>query len=1061
VRKLLELFGGQKVCELLRPLEGKHAARYTHFRALLRGNQATLHRVADLQELYYGGKPFTLQSARRQCLDLVSGVRGVVASLQQLSGKEQAILSGLCSSIEREIREELSPARPATGDRLTLDLDEVTPERYRTVGNKAANLAAMRNVLHLRVPDGFALTALAFERFVEHNGLGELIEDAFSNLDPESPGSLESNAASLQEAFGRGEVPQDVDEALARAYVSLESRTHAGVRLAMRSSAAREDTEATFAGQYRTVLNVTSTGLLEAYKAVLASKYSPRAISYRMQYGLDDRETPMCVVGLAMVEAQASGVLYTRDPSEPSPESMKIHAVRGLGELLVDGSGSPDTFLVDRAAGEIRERSVGLKEEHVVALEGGGTERRALAPEDRDRPAIGEEAALQLAEGGVKLEAHFGGPQDVEWAVDGTGSLYFLQSRPLGVHVSGDPEEEICVDGQLHPPILTGGVVASPGVASGRVWLAREDETLANIPEDAVLVAPTASPDYARVIHRLRGVVTDMGSGTSHLAAVAREFGVPALMDTKNATSVLKEGQTVTLWVGNRTVYEGNVEALVRGVRRVRRPMFESPGHLRLARLLERISPLNLTDPQAESFSPSGCRTLHDIIRFAHEQAMKEMFGYADAAERMPNAVKLTGNIPLLFRLIDLGGGLKEGLTTCDTVTAESVASTPFRAVWKGFIHPGVTWTGAIDVTPRNVMTLIASSVTAGMDGPPGAEAYALLSGDYANVSARFGYHFATLDTLCGAVPDQNYVALQFSGGAGPVYGRVLRVQFLGNVLRRLGFEVNLTGDLLEATLLRHDRASTENKLDQLGRLLACSHLLDMAIRSQEDVERLTESFFREEYNLLARKVEGEPEGFYIHGGHWKVAEEEGETRCLQDGSQWGVWLGAGVATIMGKMMGSRYQEFLDTIGAYYYFPLAIAKESWMTSGRARVRVKPVSGSIDQAGGLAFGIRDINNYFVFRVNALENNAILFEFQRGKRIQRMSVELAVESNQWHDLAVEVEGGEIRGLVDGQEAIRFVADRPVEGYLGIWTKADSVTAFGRLHYETPEGKREVAF
>ena len=230
----------------------------------------------------------------------------------------------------------------------------------------------------------------------------------------------------------------------------------------------------------------------------------------------------------------------------------------------------------------------------------------------------------------------------------------------------------------------------------------------------------------------------------------------------------------------------------------------------------------------------------------------------------MPNSVKLTGNIPLLLHLIDLGGGLREGLTTCDVVTSDSVTSIPFRSVWKGFIHPGVTWTGAINVTPKNVVTLIASSMTAGMEGPPGAIAYALMSREYLNLSARFGYHFATLDTLCGDNPDHNYVALQFSGGAGPVYGRVLRVQFLGKVLQQLGFEVTLTGDLLEASLNRHDRASTEEKLDLMGRLLACSHLLDMAIRSQEDVDRLVESFFRGEYNLLARKAEGEPEAFYI-----------------------------------------------------------------------------------------------------------------------------------------------------------------------------------------------------
>jgi pyruvate,water dikinase len=246
-----------------------------------------------------------------------------------------------------------------------------------------------------------------------------------------------------------------------------------------------------------------------------------------------------------------------------------------------------------------------------------------------------------------------------------------------------------------------------------------------------------------------------------------------------------------------------------------------------------------------------------------------------------------------------------------------------------------------------------------------------------------------------------------------------------------------------------------------MGRLLACSHLLDMAIRTQEDVDRLVESFFREEYNLLARKAEGEPEAFYIHGGHWRVADEEGSTVCVQDGSQWGMWLGAGVASVMGKMMGVKYQEFLDNIGAYYYFPLAIAKESWIDSGKAEVKVKPVGGSIDRAGGLAFGIKDINNYFVFRINALEGNVILFEFLRGKRIQRVSVERPIETSRWYDLSIELRGNEMLGLLDGEVVIRYTADRSLDGYVGLWTKADSVTGFEGLVTTVDEIRRTYKF
>jgi pyruvate, water dikinase len=163
----------------------------------------------------------------------------------------------------------------------------------------------------------------------------------------------------------------------------------------------------------------------------------------------------------------------------------------------------------------------------------------------------------------------------------------------------------------------------------------------------------------------------------------------------------------------------------------------------------------------------------------------------------------------------------------------------------------------------------------------------------------------------------------------------------------------------------------------------------------------------------------------------------------------------------MVKMMGSKYQEFLDNIGAYYYFPLAIAKESWIESGRVEVKIKPIDGHIDQAGGLAFGIRDINNYFVFRINALENNVILFEFVRSKRIQRVSVEKPIDSKRWYNLSAELKGNEILGILDGEVLIRYTADRPVDGYVGLWTKADSVTAFEGLATATDEVRSTYTF
>ena len=201
----------------------------------------------------------------------------------------------------------------------------------------------------------------------------------------------------------------------------------------MRSSAVGEDTEASFAGQHLTVLNVTRENILEAYKAVVASKYSSRAILYRQNFGLDDRDTPMCVAGITMIDSVASGVMYTVDPTQPDSGLLKINSIWGLGEQLVSGEASPDEFYVDKTTGAISRRVIGRKPEKLVNLPGGGTQLVAVPEAENSLASLSDDQVLTLARYGMKLEDYFQGPQDVEWALDRQGKLFILQSRPLGI----------------------------------------------------------------------------------------------------------------------------------------------------------------------------------------------------------------------------------------------------------------------------------------------------------------------------------------------------------------------------------------------------------------------------------------------------------------------------------------------------------------------------------------------------------------------------------------------------------------------------------------------------
>ncbi len=475
------------------------------------------------------------------------------------------------------------------------------------------------------------------------------------------------------------------------------------------------------------------------------------------------------------------------------------------------------------------------------------------------------------------------------------------------------------------------------------------------------------------------------------------------------------------------------------------RPFLDSPVSRRLRDLLDTISPLSLTDPQSPSFSPQGCRTIHDLIRFTHELAMKEMFGLGDSLDRQTISVRLKAGIPLILNLIDLGGGLKYGLTDCDAIVPDHIESAPMKALWKGFTHPGITWKGTIQFDPKAFLSLMASSATSEFGEVPGGESYAFLSKDYLNLSARFGYHFANLDTLCGDQGSQNYISLQFSGGAGNFLGRSLRVLFLELVLKRLGFEVSAQGDLLEASLTGFDRAPLEDKLDQLGRLLASTRLLDMALTRPEDVERLANLFFEGNYDFLSHDRGEKLPGFYIQEGDWEIKEIEGNPAYLQDGSRAGFRVSTGMAKLVGKVAGPGLQEFLDRMEAYYYFPLIIAKDSEMAEGTVRAEVKTVGGHIDRAGGIVFGLRSLGNYFVWRLNALEDNIVLFEYLNHKRFQRFSVKQKIESDRWYGLKVEVEGRMIRGYLDEMPVLTYETSSLLKGHAGLWTKADSVTWF----------------
>jgi pyruvate,water dikinase len=762
----------------------------------------------------------------------------------------------------------------------------------------------------------------------------------------------------------------------------------------------------------------------------------------------------MCVAGIVMIDAQASGVCYSRDPSNPASSDLTVSAVWGLGEHLVSGEASPDTFSVDRQSLQITQKEINPKPERLVLLEGGGTKLEETGEEERALPAVDEGTVRTIAECSLKLEDHFGSPQDVEWCVDRSGRLFILQSRPLGLSLTRQERDSRAdVDPDVHPVLLSEGKSASRGTVSGRVVAAGSLGKGDGL-EGGILVAKTASPDYAKLVDSVKGIVTDLGSVASHLASVAREFSIPMIVGAGRATAVLEPGSTITMVADTATVYEGRVAELVESSSLPGEGIFESPVRRKMRDILDLISPLNLTDPEASTFAPEHCRTIHDVIRFSHEKVVKEMFGLAGHRGDDVQSVQLKAGIPLALYFIDLGGGLQENLTTCDEIRPDAIASRPMKALWRGLSHPGISWSGTVSADSRNLMALMTSGP------PPQMASYAVLSDEYVNLSIKFGYHYATIDILWADDPEANYISLQFGGGAGSFHGRALRIRFLSEVLEQLGFMLQISGDVVDATVKGYDDPAMEETLDQLGRLLASSRLLDLGIPSREAVDEMKASFFSGDYNFLQQSDQPLPD-FYTPTGDWTRVEEDGRVRCLQDGTPSGEGFSCSLKNFMGKMVGSRYQQFLDGIHAYHYFPIAILKESHVGDGWIQTRLTPEAGCLDNTGGLLFGLKAMTTFFMLGLDALEGSVALFEFKEGKRLRHASVEKELRPGESHLLAVRVSGTRIEGFLDGEAVIRFDAEHPVEGYVGLWTKADSKVYFDDLTIQEGERERTAAF
>jgi pyruvate,water dikinase len=819
------------------------AERYAHFQRLLHANNQVLALMADMEEKLSGDYLFDFEYIRATVQQILQETTALVEALNGLGDQRYGELRQALTRIKEAIDTILAQRREIPLAPPVVFLDEPAATNVEVAGGKGANLAEMRAKRVVPVPNGFVITSYAYKIFLDYNQLSQHIGELLSSWSMADLDSLSQVSQELKDTIQEARIPPDLERALETAYDRLAEQEGGRPLLAVRSSAIGEDVTFTFAGQYATYLNVPPAELAATYKKIIASLFTARALYYYKTKGFREEEMAMGVVVMPMIPAQASGVLFSRHPEGEWQDVALINAVWGLGKYVVAGTIAPDQYLVKyQPPGMVLEQQIPPKKVKLRCRAEGGVEEVAVPPDPQDQPCLQDRHLSRLIQYAQALEEYFGRPQDIEWALDESDRLWILQSRLLKI-ASKQPTAPRPRIVPGHRILLDKGAIAYRGVGAGPVVLVRNDNDLKDFPPGGVLVARHTSPNFVTVMHQVAAIVTDAGSPTGHMALLAREFRVPTILNTGIATKVLTPGMEVTVDAEYRNVYEGIIPELLKAPATDNQELAETPVFRTLRNVLQKIIPLNLLDPKSPRFAPAHCETLHDIVRFAHEYSMREMFRLREHGAS-GTAVLLETELPFKVSMVDLGGGLAQSGQR--RVRPEQIRSLPFRAFWEGVA--AMRWPQAKpDNVPRisSIFVKTDEQIAQG-ETPYRDESFVLVSQNYMNFSIHLGYHFSNVEAYVSDQVNDNYLTFHFHGGGSTPERRERRVRLIEAIIDCIDLQHQRHGDIIEARLAKYPAPEMLRRLTIMGKLTTYTKQLDMVLFSEGIVDWYIKDFLRE-----------------------------------------------------------------------------------------------------------------------------------------------------------------------------------------------------------------------
>ncbi len=428
---------------------------------------------------------------------------------------------------------------------FVLKFNEIDREDIGLVGGKGANLGEMTRA-GFPVPNGFCVTAQAYREMVKFNGFDSKIREMLDGVEVKDSDKLQRAADRIMKMVSKADIPDEMAESIIRHYRSLSSKTKNPL-VAVRSSATAEDLpEASFAGQQSTFLDIKGeAAVIQAVRDAWASLFTARAIFYRETNGFDHFQVALAVPVQLMVASEVSGNMFTINPVNNDKRIIVIEAIWGLGEMIVQGTYTPDHYEVRRQDMTIYAREINEQKKELTRKNGVNKEY-PLPKWKVGRQKLEDSLIVKLAEIGEKLHSHYRFPQDIEWAMEG-GNLYVVQTRPITTMEAVERQSEMSLKEESSLRLLVKGDAASPGVAWGRPVVLKSAKEISKIKEGDVLVAEMTTPDFVPAMKRAVAIVTNSGGQTSHAAIVSRELGVPAVVGSKDGTKVLKKEKLITV----------------------------------------------------------------------------------------------------------------------------------------------------------------------------------------------------------------------------------------------------------------------------------------------------------------------------------------------------------------------------------------------------------------------------------------------------------------------------------------------------------------------------------